>query len=162
MTSESLRGDIAMTTITEQLFNGYGPQGWGPEGRNPQNFGNPQSFEVVANPNELFSRFNNYRVKFRKNSKLNAAQKTTVLAGQLLIDYMIRDAGNYNFFHMRSFCVGDCFVFDLSACSMFGCIIPCSVCIPLIGLPMTCKWDCCPGIGYIYPEREIGDRMGSD
>jgi hypothetical protein len=82
----------------------------------------PQSMAGAVT--ELFSNADNYEIQFREN-KLSAEQKLTVLAGQLLADYMFFD-GNTEKCEDRDDAV-ICYCFY---CSVIGNIIPCYIAIP--------------------------------
>lgn len=74
---------------------------------------------------ELISDADIFSVQFNLNQKLTASQKIGVLAGQLLIDYMLFD-GNTE----KCVCDDDGVTCYLCYCSIFGCLCPCYVHIP--------------------------------
>lgn len=74
---------------------------------------------------ELCSDADVYSIQFGDNANLTAEQKLTVLAAQLLIDYMLFD-GNTKKCENRDDAIY-CYCFY---CSIIGNLIPCYICIP--------------------------------
>ena len=106
--------------------------------------------------NELISPLNNYSVSFNLNESLNAAQKTTVLAGQILIDYMIFDG-------RAEKCVGNgnrsvsCY---FAFCNIFGFVCPLCLTIPISLYYCVCCLCCYPGCGGHPPPNRSGGGGG--
>ncbi len=74
---------------------------------------------------EMFSNADNYTIEFNPQGNLTAEQKATILAGQLLADYMFFDGNTEK-------CNSDdsgvtCYFWY---CSIIGAIIPCCIYIP--------------------------------
>ena len=99
--SESMTGDIAKITKVK------------PEG-------------MAGALTELFSNADNHKIQFNLNANLSAAQKTTVLAGQLLLDYMLFD-GETN---EKCDCDNNSIYCYFCYCSVIGSLWPCYVRIP--------------------------------
>ena len=74
---------------------------------------------------ELFTDADNYTIAFDPSVKLTAAQKATVLASQILADYMYFDGNTEK-------CKSDenGITFYCWYCSILGCIAPCCIQIP--------------------------------
>lgn len=74
---------------------------------------------------QLISDADVFTIEFNQNAKLTAAEKVTVLTGQLLADYMFFD-GNTEKCDSDDDCIY-CYCFY---CSVVGHLIPCEICIP--------------------------------
>jgi len=75
---------------------------------------------------EAFSESDNYTIEFNNNHRLTGAQKATVLAGQLLADYMYFDGNTEKCKVDDSGITIYCFY-----CSIIGLLTPCCLYIPL-------------------------------
>lgn len=74
---------------------------------------------------DTFSEADNFSIEFNPQAKLTAGQKISVLAAQLLADYMYFDGTTEKCSaDNNSFTIYCCY------CSIIGCIVPCSVTIP--------------------------------
>jgi len=83
----------------------------------------PNSMAMLAT--DLMSDADNYTIEFNPSMTLTPGEKATILAGQLLADYMFFDGNTEK-------CKWDddgisCYFFY---CSIIGCIIPCELFIP--------------------------------
>jgi len=78
----------------------------------------PKSMAMLAS--DLMSNADNYTIEFNPNVSLSPGEKATVLAGQLLADYMFFD-GNTEKCKSQDKSIS-CYFFY---CSVLGCIIPC-------------------------------------
>eukprot|EP01041_Mallomonas_annulata_P006269 gene6269-12693_t len=98
--SQSRAGDIAVITKRK-------PRGWG-EGLR-----------------EFFTDADYYTIEFTQNGAATVGQKATVLAAQLLTDYMYFDGNSKKCSSDETFTTCNFFY-----CSIFGCVIPCSCKLP--------------------------------
>jgi hypothetical protein len=74
---------------------------------------------------EAFSEADNYSIEFNPAAGLTPAQKATILAGQLLADYMYFD-GNTEKCRVDN----DGITIYCFYCSIIGCLCPCCIHIP--------------------------------
>jgi len=74
---------------------------------------------------EAFSEADNYTIEFNNNVRLTGAQKATVLAGQLLADYMYFDGNTDKCKIDENGITIYCFY-----CSIIGYLLPCCIYIP--------------------------------
>jgi hypothetical protein len=74
---------------------------------------------------ELFSESDVYTIEFNPDAKLSATQKSSVLAGQLLADYMFFDGNTEKCSQDDSAVYCYCFY-----CNIMGALIPCEIIIP--------------------------------
>ena len=81
---------------------------------------------IAGGAAELFSEADNYSIRYNLATQLTAAQKTSVIAAQILIDYMLFD-GNTQKCDYRDGSVYCYFCY----CSIVGCLVPCYIQIPL-------------------------------
>lgn len=80
---------------------------------------------LAAGVRELMSDSDVYTIQFGNDNKLSASQKISVLAGQVLADYMYFD-GNTE----KCKVVDDGIYCYFFYCSVIGCLWPCYICIP--------------------------------
>jgi len=82
----------------------------------------PSSMGMVLT--DLMSSADNYTIEFNPNATLSPGEKATIMAGQLLADYMFFD-GNTE----KCTTDDDSITCNFFYCSIIGCIIPCSITI---------------------------------
>lgn len=74
---------------------------------------------------ELFTESDVYTIEFNQAAKLTAPQKSSIIAGQLLADYMFFDGNTEKCSQDDNFVYCYCFY-----CNIIGALIPCYIAIP--------------------------------